>query len=35
MKKATEIMSKEIKKLDFKKSGNILISNVTADEILE
>ena len=35
MKKATEIMSKEIKKLDFKKSGNILISNVTADEILD
>ena len=35
MKKATEIMSKEIKKLDFKKSDNILISNVTADEILD
>ena len=34
MNKATEIMSNELKKIDFKKSENILISNVTADEIL-
>ena len=33
MHKATEIMTKEIKKLDFTKTNNILISNVTADEI--
>ncbi len=33
MNKATEIMSKEIEKLNFQKSDNILISNVTAGEI--
>ncbi len=33
MHKATEIMSNEINKLDFKESNNILISNVTANEI--
>ncbi len=35
MKKATEIMKKEIQKTNFKDGKNILISNVTADEILE
>ena len=34
MAKATEIMRKELEKIDFKKSDNKLISNVTADEIL-
>ena len=34
MKNATEIMSKEIQKLDFQDSKNKLISNVTAKEIL-
>ena len=34
MKKATDIMKKEIEKINFKDSNNILISNVTADEIL-
>ncbi len=34
MTKATEIMRKELEKVDFKKSNNTLISNVTADEIL-
>ena len=34
MSKATEIMREELKKIDFKKSNNKLISNVTADEIL-
>ena len=34
MKSATEIMSKEIQKLDFQDSKNKLISNVTAKEIL-
>ena len=33
MKKATDIMSKEIEKLEFKDPKNILISNVTAKEI--
>tara|TARA_B100000029_G_scaffold400427_1_gene399355 strand:- start:813 stop:1739 length:927 start_codon:yes stop_codon:yes gene_type:complete len=33
MKKATEIMSTELKKLNFKKGKNVLISNITADEI--
>jgi len=33
MKKATEIMDKEIKNLEFKKPKNILISNVTGKEI--
>jgi len=35
MNKATEIMKKELEKVDFKKSNNKLISNVTADEILD
>tara|TARA_B100001059_G_scaffold203960_1_gene212956 strand:- start:98 stop:1024 length:927 start_codon:yes stop_codon:yes gene_type:complete len=34
MHKATETMTPEIQKLVFKNSENILISNVTADEIL-
>ena len=34
MRKATNIMSQELKKINFKKSEKILISNVTADEIL-
>ncbi len=34
MNKATEIMKKEIEKANFKDSKNILISNVTANEIL-
>ena len=34
MSKATEIMTKEINKLDFKESKNRLISNVTADIIV-
>ncbi len=33
MKKATEIMSKEIENLEFKNPKNILISNVTGEEI--
>ena len=33
MKKATEIMSKEIETLEFKNPKNILISNVTGEEI--
>ena len=33
MSKATEVMKKELHKIDFKQSKNILISNVTADEI--
>ena len=33
MNKATEVMTKELQKIDFKQSKNILISNVTADEI--
>ncbi len=33
MSKATEVMTKELKKINFKKSNNILISNVTAEEI--
>jgi len=33
MKKATDIMGKEIEKLEFKDPTNILISNVTAKEI--
>ncbi len=35
MNKATEIMKEELNKLEFKKSDNILISNVTANEILD
>ncbi len=35
MSKATEIMKKEIEKLTFNDSKNVLISNVTADEILD
>ena len=34
MSKATEIMKKEIEKLTFNDSKNVLISNVTDDEIL-
>ena len=34
MSKATEIMKKEIQKIDFQESKNVLISNVTADEVL-
>ena len=34
MNKATEIMKKEIEKTNFQKVKNILISNVTANEIL-
>ncbi len=33
MSKATEVMTKELQKINFKQSKNILISNVTADEI--
>ena len=33
MNKATEVMSKELLKINFKDSKNILISNVTAEEI--
>ncbi len=33
MSNATEVMKKELQKIDFKQSKNILISNVTADEI--
>ena len=33
MKKATEVMKNEIEKTNFQNSKNILISNVTADEI--
>ena len=33
MKKATEIMNEELKQLNFKKGSNVLISNITADEI--
>ncbi len=33
MNKATEVMSQELQKINFKKSNNILISNVTANEI--
>ena len=33
MKKATDIMGKEIEKLEFKDPKNVLISNVTAKEI--
>ena len=35
MKKATEIMSKEIKNLEFKNPKNVLISNVTGKEIID
>ena len=34
MANATNIMREELEKIDFKKSNNKLISNVTADEIL-
>ena len=33
MNKATEVMKEELQKIDFKQSKNILISNVTANEI--
>ena len=33
MKNATNIMTKELEKLKFKKGNNTLISNITADEI--
>jgi len=33
MKNATNIMTKELEKLEFKKGSNTLISNITADEI--
>ena len=33
MRNATEIMEKELGKLKFKKGSNVLISNITADEI--
>ena len=33
MKNATNIMTKELEKLKFKKGSNTLISNITADEI--
>ena len=33
MSKATQVMTEELKKINFKQSKNILISNVTADEI--
>ena len=33
MSKATEVMTKELKKIEFIQSENILISNVTANEI--
>ena len=33
MKRATDIMNKELDKLNFKKGSNTLISNITADEI--
>ena len=33
MSKATEVMTKELQKINFKQSNNTLISNVTADEI--
>jgi len=33
MNKATEVMTKELQKVNFKKSKNTLISNITADEI--
>jgi len=35
MNKATEIMKKEIEKINFQDSQNVLISNVTAEEILK
>ena len=35
MRKATEIMSKEIENLEFKNPKNTLISNVTGKEILD
>ncbi len=34
MKKASQIMKAELEKIEFQKSNNILISNVTANEIL-
>ncbi len=33
MSKATKMMTKELQKINFKQSKNILISNVTADEV--
>jgi [acyl-carrier-protein] S-malonyltransferase len=35
MSKATEIMKKEIQKIEFQESKNILLSNVTADEVTQ
>ena len=34
MSKATAVMTEELQKIDFKQSKNILISNVTAEEVL-
>ena len=34
MHKATDVMKIELEKLNFKKGSNVLISNITADEIL-
>tara|TARA_Y100000768_G_C23875421_1_gene632539 strand:+ start:26 stop:952 length:927 start_codon:yes stop_codon:yes gene_type:complete len=34
MKKATKTMNEELKKLNFKKGSNVLISNITANEVL-
>ena len=34
MSKATEVMKKEFEKINFKESNNTLISNVTADKVL-
>tara|TARA_Y100000741_G_C17870800_1_gene402814 strand:- start:223 stop:537 length:315 start_codon:yes stop_codon:yes gene_type:complete len=34
MNNATNIMKEELRKLKFKKGNNLLISNITADEIL-
>ena len=33
MNKATNVMTEELQKINFEQSDNILISNVTADEI--
>jgi len=35
MKKATDIMSKEIERIEFKNPKNILISNVTGEEVTD
>ena len=33
MRKATEVMSNQLKKIDFKRSNNIIFSNVTGEEV--